>query len=155
MISCSCEAPVDASDMGEEDPCFGAFDGFLPIPGEPSAAPEPGEGTLKDPAAWKNLEAFCRIGTFEDLDPPAPDADQGGAQFGPLIAAIGENVAKFQSFTSELLKHAHRAVTLLNVSGVDAQRHQIATGVGHDVALAAFDLLASIISGKATCFQSS
>ena len=140
MLSCSWEAPVDASDMGEEAPCLGAFDGFLPILGEPSAAPEPGEGTLEDPAAWQNLKAFCHIGTFDDLDRPAPDADQGGAQFGPGIAAIGENVAKFRNFTSELFKHAHRPVTVLNISSVDAQRHQIATGVAHDVALAAFDL---------------
>ena len=40
--------------MGEEEPCLGAFDGFLPILGEPSAAPEPSEGTLDDPAAGQN-----------------------------------------------------------------------------------------------------
>ena len=107
----------------QEDPCLGGFDGFLQILGEPPAAAEPGEGTLDEPAAGQDLEAFCRIGTFDDLDRLAPDTDQGSAQFWPGIATSGENVAKFRSFTPKLLKHAHSSVTVLNVSGVDAKRH--------------------------------
>ena len=46
-----------------------------------------------------------------------------------------------------------RAVTVVNVGGVDHGVDQIAFGVGEDMALAALDLLGRLIAPKAAAFR--
>ena len=44
------------------------------------------------------------------------------------------------------LQHIHSPVTTLDVGGVDEDEDQKAAGVGEDVTLATFDLLARVIT---------
>jgi hypothetical protein len=44
------------------------------------------------------------------------------------------------------LQHALRAVTILNVGGMDLDGQQAAVRVGQDVALASVDLLAGVVA---------
>ena len=48
----------------------------------------------------------------------------------------------------DLLQHQRCLVTVMDVGGMDDSVDQIALGVGDDVALVAFDLLARIIAAR-------
>ena len=51
MVSLSCEHAGDASDVGDEQPCFGAGDGFLPILGHAQVYSSEGSGRIAG-LAW-------------------------------------------------------------------------------------------------------
>ena len=65
--------------MGDQHPGLGAFDGFLPVLCQTTAATEPCEGVLDNPSARQQLEALGGIGTFDDLQRPAPEGSKGAA----------------------------------------------------------------------------
>ena len=98
MMSLSCEHAGDASDVGDEQPCFGAGDGFLPILGHATTASEPSEepapdlirGALDHPPSGDDLKANRGVGALDDLNGPAADLLDRPAQLGSAIAAIGE-----------------------------------------------------------------
>src|SRR5690606_40391306 len=71
-----CDAPGEDADVGDEDPCLGAGDGFLPVLGEPSASAEPGKGAFDHPAARQEFEALGDVGALDDLQFPVADAGQ-------------------------------------------------------------------------------
>lgn len=50
-------------------------------------------------------------------------------------------------------QHQRRAVTVLDVGGVDHGMNEIAVGVSEDMALATFDLLARVIAARASAFR--
>ena len=95
MISVSCEEAGHAADLSDEHPCLCALDGFLPIACQSAAATEPCKSAFDDPSAGQHLEALGGVGSLDDLQSPAPEADEGTAQFRPGIAAIREHVAQF------------------------------------------------------------
>ena len=53
----------------------------------------------------------------------------------------------------DLGEDQRRAVSILNVGGVDHGVNQVTLGVGEDVAFAALDLLASIIAPRTAAFR--
>jgi GNAT superfamily N-acetyltransferase len=50
------------------------------------------------------------------------------------------------------VQHAWRAIAVLDIGGVDEDADEQTEGVGHDVALAALDLLAGIIAASSSTF---
>ena len=72
-MSLSCEHAGDASDVGDEQPCFGAGDGFLPVLGHATTASEPSEGALDHPPSGDDLKADRGVGALDDLNGPAAD----------------------------------------------------------------------------------
>src|SRR5215210_7465823 len=93
-IAVSCESAGDEPDAGDERPRCGALDGFLPVLGEASAPPEPGECAFDDPSARQHLKALGRVGSLDDLDGPVTLPFEGIAQFAARIASISEDVAQ-------------------------------------------------------------
>ena len=89
-MSLSCEHAGDAADVGDEQPCFGAGDGFLPVFRHAATASEPGEGALDHPSARDQFEANGSIRTLDNLNGSAPDLLDCPAQFWPSVAAVGE-----------------------------------------------------------------
>ena len=53
----------------------------------------------------------------------------------------------------DFCEHKRRAVSILNVGGVDHRVNQIALSVGEDVAFAALDLLPRVIAAWATAVR--
>ena len=106
---------------------------------------------------FTNAASTCLVNTSIRSNPtrssPAPDVDQRIAQLWPCIATIRKDMAWFRGFMPEFPKHAHGPVTILNVGGMNTERQQIAAGIDHDVALAALDLLAGIVSGNGRVFR--
>lgn len=66
---------------------------------------------------------------------------------------VGEDMAQPREAPDDFRPTQRRAVTVLNVGGVDHGVDQIAFGVGEDMALAALDLLARVIAPRAAAFR--
>ena len=134
--------------MGYQHPCLCALDGFLPIACQSTAATEPCEGAFDDPSPGQHLETLGGIRALDDLQRPAPEADEGAPQFRPGIAAIREHMAQFWGLAAEPGKDTGRAVTILDIGRMDLACNQVAAGVGDDVTFAPLDPLACIKAGK-------
>jgi hypothetical protein len=93
-MAVSCGSAGEHADGGDERPCGGALDGFLPVFGETAASSEPREGSFDDPAARQDFEAFRRVGSLDDFDSPLAHCGQSLAQFFAGIAPIGEHMTQ-------------------------------------------------------------
>ena len=105
MISGFCDEAGDPADVGDQQPCLSALDGFFPIPCQAPTAAKPSKCALHDPSARQHLEPLGGIGSLDDLQRPAPEADKGVTQFRSLAAQPG--------------KDPGRAIAILNASAVD------------------------------------
>ena len=140
MISYPCKEADYAPDMRDKEPGLGTGDGFLPILRHYPTAPQPGEGSLDDPAAWDDLETLCFIRAFDDLQRPASDLFQRALQLWPCIAAISEYMAEQRIGRGDGLQEIGRTIPILNISTMNSKNNQKSGGIGDDVALATLDL---------------
>jgi hypothetical protein len=85
------------------------------------------------------------IRTFDDLNGPAADLVEGGAELGATVGTVGKDVSQPRVEVANRGQNQWRALAILNVSRMDDRSDQQAAGVGEQVALAPFDLLAGII----------
>ena len=74
----------------------------------------------------------------------------GGPQLLPGIAAVGEAAGQRRIGVPAAFDEAGRAVTVLDVGGMDQGVEQVAGRVGHEMALALLDLLAGIVAAPPT-----
>jgi len=144
-----CDAPGEELDGCDEQPCGGGRDGLFKVLGETAVAAEPSQRSFHDPAAGQDLEALCGIGPLDDLDGPSAEAAQRFAQLVAGIATIGEQVPQPGEAVDDFSEQQRRPVTVLDIGGVDQRMDQVTLGVGEDMPLAAFDLLARIIAAGA------
>lgn len=119
---------------------------MLEVLSEATVSVQPGQGSLDDPAARENHEALCGIGPLDDFEGPFADPAQRLPELFSGIAAIGKDVTQPREAFDDFGQHHWRAVAVLDGGGVDHSVDQIAVGVGQDVALAAFDLLARVVT---------
>ena len=138
-MSWPCQQADDAADVGDEQPCFGAGDGFLPVLRHPTAASEPCECALDHPSSGNDFKALRGVGTLDDLQGPAPEFLQCPAQLWPSVAAIGEDMTQQRIGRCDGFQHLRRAVTILNIGPVHDKADQKTDGVGDDVTLATLD----------------
>ena len=117
----------------------------FPVLGEPSAAIEPGNGALNDPALGFDDKAFGVISAFDDLD------HQTAYRFGgsvvedrSCVGAIGEQFAQERELSEQSGQQQHAAVAILNIGGGHQRVQHQAQRVDQDVALLAPDQLAGI-----------
>ena len=137
------------ADRCDEDPCFGAGDRRLEVLGEAATASEQSEGALDHPTPGQQHEALGLVGSLDDFHVPATVAGERRLQLGAGVAAIGEDVAQPGQQATDRDQQRRGAVAVLDVGGVDLRRHQMALGVGQDVALAPLDLLAGVEAARA------
>jgi hypothetical protein len=64
------------------------------------------------------------------------------------VGAIGEDVAQAREEVVNGLDDEWRAIAVLHISRVDRDADQQAGGIGHDMSLAAFDLLGRIVAAR-------
>ena len=106
---------------------------------------DPGECALDDPSAAENLKAINAGASAHDLD------DNMCFFFGPLhqptgIATVGKGPFDEGISGAGSLQHRLAAIAILDGGGMDPDRQQASVGVGQDVSLAAFDLLARVVT---------
>ena len=88
------------------------------------------------------------VAAADDLEFPRAGAGDGGLHLAPLIARIADDALEEGKAASRLPQQRLGAVPVLDARRMDADGQQQAEGVGQDVALAAKDLLASVIAGR-------
>ena len=117
------------------------------------SASEPRKGPFNDPASGQDFEALGVVRPLDDLDRPFPDLSQRLAKLVTGIPTICEDVPQPSVTADYLSQHQRRAIAVLHVSGVDHGMNEVALGVGHDVSLAALDLLACVIAARPAAFR--
>jgi len=125
---------------------------LFPVLSKTAASAEPCKGSLDYPAAREDLEAVGLIRPFDDFDRPLPRSSDGIAEFVARIAAIGKNMAQPGEALPHSLEDIGRAIAVLNIGGMHENEDEEAAGVGQDVPLAAFDLLARVVAARAAAF---
>ena len=146
VVSGSGYSPYEELKRSNQQPGFSAGNRSFKVLGEAAIAVEPSESSLHDPAAWKDFKAGRVIGTLDDFDTPVTKFGQRIAEFSPGISAIGKQMAQPWEQVIEVLDHKHRAVAVLHIGGVDRRANHQAECIGDDVAFAAFDLLAGVVT---------
>ena len=76
MISIPCQIAGNAPDVGDHEPCEGAFDRFLEILGEAAAPSQPCESAFNHPTARQLFETFGLVGSLYNLDGPVAHPGQ-------------------------------------------------------------------------------
>ena len=117
----------------------------FPVLGESTAAVEPGDGALDDPALGFDDKAFGMIGTFDDLHSQAAHS-LGGAvvEDRPRIGAVGEQFTQEGELSKQSGQQQDAAVAILNVGGSHLRVQHQAQCVGQDVTLLTLDQFACI-----------
>src|SRR3546814_18162768 len=93
--------------------------------------------TLFRSAARKNHEAFCNIGSLDDLDSPFADTPERFTELVASIAAIGKDMAQPWKAVDDFTQDQRRAVAGLNVGGMDTRLYPNALGAVEGVATGA------------------
>lgn len=117
------------------------------ISGEASAAADPGEGALHDPALWEHHEAML-VATADNLELPAARAGDGRLHLSSLVACIADDAFDEGEAPSSLPEQRLRAVTVLDARWVDVDGEQQAERVGQNMALAADHLFAGVVTRR-------
>src|SRR3546814_15057852 len=75
-----------------------------------AVAVQPSQCSRDDPAARKNHEAFCNIGSLDDLDSPFADTPERFPELVASIAAIGKDMAQPWKAVDDFTQDQRRAV---------------------------------------------
>ena len=114
---------------------------------EATAAIEPGECALDDPAARQNDEALGGVRALDDLDIKFLHLfGDGFLEDRPLIAAIGEEFAQERVEAKQGRKYQNAAIAVLDISRMNDRMHQQALGVDENMPFLALDLFACIVA---------
>jgi len=148
-VSCSgsCEPAEHETDHGEIDESGGHGDEALEVFGEASAAADPCESALDDPALGKDPEGLP-VGASDDFEPPRPQRGDGlGGGFAG-IGPVGHDTDQTRTFPGERFEQLRRAVAILEIGRMDDPMDDQALRVDEDVALLALDLLCRVIARR-------
>ena len=116
----------------------------LPILGEASAAVEPADGPLDNPAFGQHDEPV-EVGALDDLQVDlATNGLQPVLELRSLVTAVGIKLQQERVQPEQGSHQQHTAVAILDIRGMDDRLHQQALRVDQDVSLLALDLLARI-----------
>jgi len=89
---------------------------ILPVLGESSAAIEPGDGTLDDPAFGQHCKSFDLIGSPDDFGfEVGQDCCEGLVEFRPLVAGVGKQFFQEGMHPIQSSKKQDAAVAILNI----------------------------------------
>jgi len=138
-------APDERDGGCDGDKSFSDDCELLVVADEPAVFDDPSEGSLHHPAAAQHLEAFYDGRTFDDFD------DDVSLLLGPVheptsVAAIGKGVFDERVSCAGRLEHHLGAIAILDVGRVDTDGKEPPIGVGQDVTLATFNLLARVVT---------
>lgn len=120
----------------------------LEVSGETTAAADPGQSALDDPALGKNDKAMQLV-ALDDFDRPGPSLGEGCRQLGSPIVGIGEDAFDERKQAARApVENQPGAIAILDVGRMDDDVQQEAERVDEDVPLATLDLLARVIARR-------
>ena len=136
------------SDQGHDEESGSGARAVLVVLGEPSAAPQPAERALDDPAPGQHDEAFHRVGSLDDLEWQTGILAHGCRGRVASIAAIGDGERECRATMFGDCEQWRDHVAVLHVGRRDHEVDQEALCIDADVALLAFDFLACVVPGR-------
>src|SRR6266446_100932 len=128
------ESPDEQLYGGDVNPGFGAGDRSLEILGQAAVSIEPSEGSFDDPSPWEQLKACSVSGAFDDFNRPVAELDEGLAQVGAMINAVGEEMAQPGKQLVDGLDDKPGTIAILDIGGVHLSTDQQTGSIGHNVA---------------------
>jgi hypothetical protein len=129
---------------GKVDVGATAGDGRLVFAAEQAVAAQPAECPFHDPAVRKYFESLDVVAAFHDFQFPPECLSCCVNQFAG-VAAVGPD--EFEPcFSSSLLEHQLRSVTVLNTGGGDDHRDQQSQCIDQNMSFTSFDFLAGVVS---------
>ena len=142
-------SPEQEASESDVDHGFGTVDALLVIAHETSPSGHPSERALHDPSTRDDLEALGRIGSLHDLD---GEIQEGGFvhELGAIIGSIGEQMLQPRPALAHTVQDHLSPGAVGDVGGRQIDHQKTTVGVDRDVALAARDLLARVVS---PCFS--
>src|ERR1700729_3557989 len=130
---------------GDEDHGVGDVDAFFVVTHEAPPAGHPAEGALHDPAARQDLEALLVVGSSDDLDDEV-EVGRLVHEFQPIIGGVGEPMLHPRPALANGVQDRRRAGAVGDVGGGEVDHQQPPVGIDRDVALAADNLLSSVVT---------
>src|SRR6201993_1778038 len=137
----SSQSPDEELYRGDVNPRFGAGNRSLEILCQAAISIEPSQGSFDDPAARQQYKAGSVSGAFDDLDGPLAKFGECLTQVGAIVDAVGEQVAQPGKHLMDGLDHQNGTIAILDIGGVHLGTDEQTASIGHNVALAALDLL--------------
>jgi hypothetical protein len=138
------QASEHEADHGETDESRHGSRIALEIPGEPSVATDPSEGSLDNPSLGQDDETMQLIAP-DDLKCPGAGLGNGRGGLGSLVAGISEDALdEGKEAARASVEDKRRAIAILYISGVDDDIQQEAERIDENMPLATRDLLARI-----------
>lgn len=139
------QASEHDADHGEADEGGDGARVALEVAREAAVAADPGEAALDDPTLGQDDEAM-RVAPLDDIQLPGAGPGDGARQLRPLIAAVGVDALDEGERAAALAQQRDRAVVILDICGMDDDVQEETERVDEDVALAARDLLARVVT---------
>ena len=146
MISLFGSEPVEHQiDHGHVEEAFSGLGEEFIILAESAVTVEPAKCALDDPAFGQDLEAFGRVATPDNFEFPTGELFDPSLQLSG-VAAVGPDLFQSRTVEANLLDQSARPVTVLNAGRVHDHADGQSQGIDDKVALASFNLLASVVA---------
>src|SRR3954449_9579574 len=131
------QASEHEADHGETDEGRDGSRVALEIAGEPSAAADPGEGSLNNPSLGQDDETMQLI-ALDDLKCPGAGLGNGRGGLGSLVAGINEDALdEGKEAARASIEDKRRAIPILFINGMDDDIQQEAERIDENMPLAA------------------
>src|SRR5882724_2685168 len=148
IVQGSSQSPDEELYRGDVNPRLGARNRRLEILRQAAVAIEPSQGPFDDPAPRQQLKADSVSGAFDDLDGPLAEFGESFGQVGAVVDTVGEEMAQPGKQLVDGLNNQHGTIAVLDIGGVHLGTNQQTRSIGHNMTLAAFDLLCRIVNTR-------
>ena len=89
------------------------------ILGDAAVTPEPGEGSLDDPAARQDHEAFQVVAALDDLEAQHGNFSDGGVDLPRVVAIIRPDQFEPGKAVADFFEDERRAIAVLDAGGMN------------------------------------
>jgi hypothetical protein len=141
------ETPEHDADHGHAHEGGGDACVALEVAGQTAVVADPAQRALDDPALGQHDKAVL-VTTAHDLDLPSACAGRGSRHLGTLIAGIADDALDEWEQTPRLAQQGFSSVAVLHAGRMHHDVEQQPKRIGQDMALAADDLLARVVTGR-------
>ena len=118
---------------------------IFPVFSQPATATQPTDGTLDNPAFGQNDEAFGSIRTTDDFsDQVRHDVCEAVMKHRPRVGAVSKQLLEEWELSEQCGQKHQATVAILNIGWRHQRMQQQTQCIDENVALLAFDQLASI-----------
>ena len=150
-------SPGQEASESDMDHGFGTVDAFFVVTHETPPSRHPSECSLDDPSTRDDFEAHGSVGSLDDLDGEIPEGGlihELGAiiihELGAIIGPVGEQMLQPRPALAHTVQDHLSPGAVRDVGGRQIDHQKTAVGANRDVALAARDRLARVVS---PCFR--